>query len=179
VLFYNGSQEFTAYNKVLEVKSSPVQAMAAGVNSETPENVLRFESRLKAAEVVKRVLHCRSFSECWNFKLAKEKLLQDFDTVVQNVGRQLELNFMEDVERLLALRERTRYSWQAFIAEKGIPLFLMQYNNDFELVKKLLLAAYQRRQAFYILKQLKQFYSEHRTPAERHLLKELREKLAA
>jgi len=179
VLFFNGSQEFTAYNKVLEVKGSPVQSAAAGITPSTPENILRFESRLKAAEVVKRVLHCRSFLDCWNFKLAKEKLLQDFDSIIQNVGQQLELNFMEDTGRLLALREKSRYSWQLFIAEKGIPLFLAQYNNDFELIKKLLLTAYQRRQAFYILKQLKLFYAEHRTPQDRHLLKELREKLAA
>lgn len=178
VLFFNGSQEFTAYNKVLEVKNSPVQSAAAGITAATPENILRFESRLKAAEVVKRTLHCRTFSECWNFKLAKEKLLKDFDEIVQNVGQQLELNFMEDSEKLLSLRER-RNSFFLFISEKGIPLFLAQYNNDFELIKKLLLTAYQRRQAFYYLKQLKEFYAEHRTPKDRHLLQELREKLAA
>jgi len=178
VLFFNGSQEFTAYNKVLEVKNSPVQSAAAGITAATPENILRFESRLKAAEVVKRTLHCRTFAECWNFKLAKEKLLQDFDAIIQNVGQQLELNFMEDSEKLLSLRER-RNSFFLFISEKGIPLFLAQYNNDFELIKKLLLTAYQRRQAFYYLKQLKEFYAEHRTPKDRHLLQELREKLAA
>jgi hypothetical protein len=180
VLFFNGSQEFTAYNKLLEVKNSPVQSAAAGITAETPENILRFESRLKAAEVVKRVLHCRSFSECWNFKLAKEKLLQDFDTIIQNVGQQLELNFMEDSEKLLLLRDKVkRNSFFLFISEKGIPLFLAQYNNDFELIKKLLYTAYQKRQALYYLKQLKQFYAEHRTPQDRHLLQELREKLAA
>jgi len=178
VLFFNGSQEFTAYNKVLEVKNSPVQSAAAGIGIATPEDILRFESRLKAAEVVKRVLHCRTFSECWNFKLAKEKLLKDFDEIVQNVGQQLELNFMEDSEKLLTLRDK-RNSFFLFISEKGIPLFLAQYNNDFELIKKLLLTAYQRRQAFYYLKQLKKFYSEHRTPEDRHLLQELREKLSA
>lgn len=179
VLFYNGSQEFTAYNKVLEVRQNESQALAAGVNRETAENILRFESRMKKAEAVKRELHCRTFSECWNFEQAKKKLLKDFDTIIQNVGQQLELNFKEDSERLLALREKTRYSWGLFIAEKGIPLFLVQYNYDLELVKKLLLEAYQRRQAFYILKQLKQFIAEHRTPEQRHLLEECRLKLAA
>jgi len=178
VLFFNGSQEFTAYNKVLEVKGSPVQSAAAGITPSTPENILRFESRLKNAETVKRTLHRRTFLECWNFKLAKEKLLSDFDTIVQNVGQQLELNFMEDSEKLLSLRDK-RNSFFLFISEKGIPLFLAQYNNDFELIKKLLLTAYQRRQAFYYLKQLKQFYAEHRTPQDRHLLQELREKLSA
>jgi len=179
VLFFNGSQEFTAYNKVLEVKQNESQAAAAGVNSATPENVLRFESRLKKAEVVKRELHCRTFSECWNFELAQKKLLKDFDAIVQNVGQQLELNFKEDTERLLALREKSRYSWNLFIAEKGIPLFLIQYNYDLELIKKLLFEAYQRRQAYYILKQLKQFIAEHRTPEQRNLLEEVRCKLAA
>lgn len=66
-----------------------------------------------------------------------------------------------------------------YLAEQGTELFLFKYQNDLELIKKLLLEVYQRRQAFYILKQLKQFIAEHRTPEQRDLLSEMRQKLAA
>lgn len=179
VLWYNGSQEFTAYNKVLEVKNSK-QALAAGVDSSSIENILRLESRLKSSAVVKRQFsQRRSFAECYDFKLAKDKLLADYDSLVLNIGEQLQLNFLEDLERLQELREKTRYGWQLFLAEYGTGLFLAKYSYDLELVKKLLLEAYSRRQAYYILKKLKLFIADHRTKQERHLLQELREKLAA
>lgn len=179
VLFFNGSQEFTAYNKILEVKRNESQAAAAGITESTLENVLRFESRLKAAKVIQNTLRRRTFLECFDFKVAKEKLVSDFETVVLNNGQQIELNFLEDIERLQALRENKRYSWNLFLAEQGAGLFLLKYNHDLELVKKLLLQVYQRRQAFYILKQLKQYIAEHRTPEQRDLISEMRQKLAA
>jgi hypothetical protein len=179
VLFFNGSQEFTAYNKVLEVKSSKY-ATVAGVDKDTPEDILRLESRLKSAAVVKRILHQRrTLGECFNFDMAKEKLLNDFDTLVLNVGSQLELNFNSDLERLQALRERSRYGWRLFLSEQGVDLFLLKYGYDLELVKKLLLEAFSRRQTYNILKELKLFIAERRTPEQRDLLKELRFKLAA
>jgi hypothetical protein len=179
VLWYNGSQEFTAYNKVLEVKGSK-QALALGIEPSTKEDILRLESRMKSAAVVKRILsQRRTFAECYNFKLAKEKLLTDFDGLVLNIGEQLQLNFLEDLERLQALRDKSRYSWQLFLSEYGTGLFLAKYSYDLELIKKLLLEAYSRRQAYNILKNLKLFIAEHRTPKERFLLRELREKLAA
>lgn len=179
VLFFNGSQEFTAYNKILEVKQNEEQAAAAGIDKDTPENVLRFESRLKSAGVIQRETHRRTFSEVWNFDIARAKLLSDFDGIVLNSGQQLLINFNEDIERLQHLRSKTRYAWNLFLAEQGTELFLFKYQNDLELIKKLLLEAYQRRQAFYILKQLKQFIAEHRTPEQRDLLTEMRQKLAA
>lgn len=179
VLFFNGSQEFTAYNKILEVKRNESQAAAAGITESTPENVLRFESRLKAAKVIQNTLRRRTFLECFDFKVAKEKLVGDFETVVLNNGQQIELNFLEDIERLQVLRENKRYSWNLFLAEQGTGLFLLKYNHDLELVKKLLLQVYQRRQAFYILNQLKQYIAEHRTPEQRDLISEMRQKLAA
>lgn len=179
VLWMNGSQEFTAYNKVLEVRNSK-QAAAAGVTLDTPENILRLESRMKAAAVIKRTLQQRrTFAECYNFELAKEKLLCDYDALVLNVGEQLQLNFNEDLERLQALREKTRYSWSLFLAEQGTELFLVKYGYDLELVKKLLLETYKRRQVFNIVKNLKLYIAEHRTKEQRHLLEEIRSKLAA
>ena len=179
VLFFNGSQEFTAYNKVLEVKSSK-GAAAAGIDPNAPENILRLESRLKSAAVVKRTLQQRrTLAECYNFKVAREKLLTDFDTLVLNVGSQLELNFNSDLERLQVLRERSRYGWRLFLSEQGVDLFLLKYGYDLELVKKLLLEAFSRRQAYNILKELKLSIAERRTPEQRDLLKELRFKLAA
>lgn len=178
VLWYNGSQEFTAYNKVLEVKSSK-QAAAAGVDSSSAENILRLESRLKSAAVVRAQFYeQRNFSQCYNFELAKKKLLADYDKLVLNIGEQLQLNFLEDLERLQALRE-TRNGWQLFLAEYGTGLFLAKYNYDLELVKKLLQETYGKTQTYNILKKLKLFIAEHRTKEERHLLQELREKLAA
>ena len=179
VLWYNGSQEFTAYNKVLEVKNSK-QAAAAGVDSSSAENILRLESRLKSAAVVKRQFsQRRSFSECYDFELAKKKLLADYDKLVLNIGEQLQINFLEDLERLQELRAKSRYSWQLFLAEYGTGLFLAKYDYNMDTIKELLLETYSRRQAFNILKKLKLFIAEHRTKEERHLLQELREKLAA
>ncbi len=179
VLFFNGSQEFTAYNKVLEVKSSK-GAAAAGIDPNAPENILRLESRLKSAAVVKRTLQQRrTLAECYNFKVAREKLLTDFDTLVLNVGSQLELNFNSDLERLQVLRERSRYGWRLFLSEQGVDLFLLKYGYDLELVKKLLLEAFSRRQTYNILRELKLSIAERRTPEQRDLLKELRIKLAA
>lgn len=179
VLWMNGSQEFTAYNKILEVKNSK-QAAAAGITVDTPENVLRLESRLKAAAVIKRALQQkRTFAECYDFRLAKEKLLSDFDTLVLNIGEQLQIDFNDDLERLQSLREKSRYSWSLFLAEQGTELFLLKYGYDLELVKKLLLETYQRRQTYNILKSLKIFIAEHRTKEQRNLLAEVRSKLAA
>lgn len=177
VLWYNGSQEFTAYNKVLEVQSrhKDTRQLVA-----PKQDILRLESRMKRAPVIRQELkERRTLAECFNFELAKQKLLSDYDKLVLNVGEQLQLNFLEDLERLQGLREKTRYSWQLFLAEYGTSFFLAKYNYDLELVKKLLLETYQRRQAYNILKSLKLFIAERRTPEERHLLRELRDKLAA
>lgn len=179
VTFFNKSQELCIYNKVLEVKQDDKQAAAAGVRPDSPENILRIESRMKAADVVQRAIKRRTFSECFDFGLAKQKLLTDFETIVLNIGQQTTLNFNDDIVRLKELREKSRYSWSLFIAEKGIPLFLMQYQYDLELIKKLLFETYQRRQVYYILKGLKIFIAEHRTPKERNLISEIRLKLAA
>lgn len=179
VLFFNGSQEFTAYNKMLEVKSSK-GAAAAGIDPNAPENILRLESRLKTAAVVKRTLQQRrTLAECYNFNVAREKLLTDFDTLVLNVGSQLELNFNSDLERLQVLRERSRYGWRLFLSEQGVDLFLLKYGYDLELVKKLLLEAFSRRQTYNILRELKLSIAERRTPEQRDLLQEVRLKLAA
>ena len=177
VLWYNGSQEFTAYNKVLEVQSHKKVLL----EFITPkQDILRLESRMKRAPVIRQELQERkTFAECYNFELARKKLLSDYDKLVLNVGEQLQLNFLEDLERLQALREKTRYSWQLFLAEYGTSLFLAKYNYDLDLVKKLLRETYQRRQVYNIMKSLKQHIAERRTPEERHLLQELREKLAA
>jgi len=179
VTFFNKSQELCLYNKILEVKQDARQSAAAGVRSDTPENVLRIESRMKAADVVRRSIHRRTFSECFDFDVARSKLLSEFDKLIHDTGRQLELNFNDDLLRLRELKDTVRYSWREFITCKGMPLFLMQYNNDLELIKKLLLSAYSRRHAYDILRDIKDFMSENRTQQERHLLDELKLKLAA
>jgi len=177
VLWYNGSQEFTAYNKVLEVQSHK-KALLEFITPK--QDILRLESRMKRAPVIRQELQERkTFAECYNFELARKKLLSDYDKLVLNVGEQLQLNFLEDLERLQALREKTRYSWQLFLAEYGTSLFLAKYNYDLDLVRKLLREAYGKRQVQNILKSLKEYIAEHRTKEERHLLQELREKLAA
>lgn len=177
VLWYNGSQEFTAYNKVLEVQSRK----KALLELVTPkQDILRLESRMKRAATVRQELKERqTFAECYNFELAKQKMLADYDKLILNVGEQLQLNFLEDLERLQELRDKTRYSWQLFLSEYGTGLFLAKYNYDLELVRKLLAETYKRRQVFNILKSLKQYIAERRSPQERHLLQELRQKLAA
>lgn len=179
VTFFNKSQELCCYNKMREVKHDARQAAAAGVKPDTLENVLRIESRMKAADVVRRSINKRTFSECFDFDIARSKLLSEFNKLIADTGRQLELNFNDDLMRLKELRDTNRYSWRVFIADKGLPLFLMQYQYDIELIKKLLLETYSRRQAYNILRGIKQFVSEHRSPKERHLLEELRVKLAA
>jgi len=177
VLWYNGSQEFTAYNKVLEVQS---HKKALPDIIQPVQDILRLESRMKRAPVIRQELKERkTLAECFDFGLARKKLLSDYDKLVLNVGEQLQINFFEDLERLQELREKSRYSWQLFLSEYGTSLFLAKYDYNLDLVKKLLSETYQKTQVYKILKSLKYYIAERRTPEERHLLQELREKLAA
>ena len=179
VLFFNGSQEFTAYNKVLEVKSSK-GAAAAGVTEDTPENVLRLESRLKSAAVVKRTLQQRrTFAECYNFKVAREKLLSDFDSLVLNIGSQLELNFNDFSSELEYYKRQGRDALGQIEKRYGRDAILAMFQCDLETFQACLSKHYSKRQVYYIKKNYKQHIAERRTPEERHLLQEVREKLAA
>ena len=182
VLFRNGSQQFTAYNKVLEVKNSKnaAAAVAAGVNKDTPENVLRLESRLMTAAVVKRTLQQRrTLEECYNFKVAREKLLTDFDKLVLNVGSQLELSFNSFSSELEYYKRQGRDALGQIEKRYGRDTILAMFQNDTEALQTCLAKHYSRRQVYYILKNYKQHIAERRTPEQRDLLKELRFKLAA
>jgi len=179
VLFFNGSQEFTAYNKVLEVKSSK-GAAAAGIDPNAPENILRLESRLKSAAVVKRTLQQRrTFAECYNFKVAREKLLSDFDSLVLNIGSQLELNFNDFSSELEYYKRQGRDALGQIEKRYGRDAILAMFQCDLETFQACLSKHYSKRQVYYIKKNYKQHIAERRTPEERHLLQEVREKLAA
>lgn len=179
ILFFNGSQEFTAYNKVLEVKNSK-SAAVAGVNKDTPENILRLESRLKSAAVIKRTLQQRrTFGECYNFKVAREKLLSDFDTLVLNVGQQLELNFNDFSMELEYYKRQGRDAIGQIEKRYGRSTILAMFQNELGTLQTCLLKHYSKRQVYYIIKNYKQHIAERRTPEQRDLLQELRSKLAA
>jgi len=179
ILFFNGSQEFTAYNKVLEVKNSK-SAAVAGVNKDTPENILRLESRLKSAAVIKRTLQQRrTFGECYNFKVAREKLLSDFDTLVLNVGQQLELNFNDFSMELEYYKRQGRDAIGQIEKRYGRSAILAMFQNELGTLQTCLLKHYSKRQVYYIIKNYKQHIAECRTPEQRDLLQELRSKLAA
>lgn len=179
VTFFNKSQELCAYNKVLEVKSDARQALAAGVTAETPENILRIESRLKKARVVQSILKRRTFAECFDFDLARQKLLADYDKTILNVGLQLELNFNFLDELLAEYRLAGRDALGQIEKKFGRDSIIKMFGEDMELLKSWLLRHYERRQAFYHLKSYKRHIAERRTPEERDLLGELRSKLAA
>lgn len=179
VTFFNKSQELSAYNKVLEVKNDARQALAAGVTAETPENILRLESRLKKARVVQSILKRRTFEECYDFELAKKKLLEDFDKTVLNVGQQLELNF-NYLDSLLAEYRVSGRDALGHIEKKfGRDSIIAMFGEDLELLRAWLFRHYARRQALKHLKSYKQHIAERRTPEQRDLLGELRAKLAA
>lgn len=180
VTFFNGSQEFTAYNKVLETLNDEYSAGMAGITKDTKQDKLRLESRLKKAKVIQRHLKRKTFAECFDFDLAKKKLLNDFDTLVLENGQQIELNFNNDLERLQELRSiHERGAFQRWKAEHGTTGILLQYNYDLELIRKLLLNVFSKRMVAYHIRELKQFISQSRTKEQRHLLQEIRYKLAA
>lgn len=179
VTFFNKSQELCAYNKVLEVKQDAIQALAAGVTPETPENILRLEKRLKKAKVVQSILKRRTFSECFDFELAKKKLLEDFDKTVMNVGQQLELNLNFMDELLSEHRSLGRDGLGQIEKRFGRDYILLLFQEDMELLKAWLFRHYERRQAYYHLANYRRHLAERRTPEQRDLLGELRAKLAA
>lgn len=61
----------------------------------------------------------------------------------------------------------------------GRDSIIAMFGDDMELLKYWLLRHYERRMAFYHLKNYKRHIAERRTPEQRDLLGELRAKLAA
>jgi len=180
VTFYNGSQAFTAYNKILEVLSNDYSSKIAGITKETKQNILRLESRLLKARAIQQNLKRKTFVECFDFELGKRKLITDFNKLVLDDGQQLELNFNSDLERLQELRSiYERGAFQQWRAEYGTAGILLKYNYDLDLIRKLLLNVFSKRMTAYHLRELKAFISQHRTQEQRNLLQEIRYKLAA
>lgn len=178
--FFNGSQEFCAYNKILETLAHYSSAESAGIDKNTKQDILRIESRLKKARTIQNTLKRKTFAECFNFDLAKNKLLSDFNRLVLDSGEQLELNFNDDLQRLQELRSiHERGAFHRWKAEQGTAGILLRYNYDLELIRKLLMNVLGKRMTAYHLKEFKQFISDHRTKEQRHLLQEIRYKLAA
>jgi len=135
---------------------------------------------MKAADVIQRAIKKRTFSECFDFDIARQKLLAEFDKISTDTNRQLELNFNNDLLRLKELRSKKRYASNYFMAEQGIELFLIKYNYEWQVIKKLYLeAGFTRQNVCKIIREFKKFIAEHRTPKERNLIAEIRRKLAA
>ena len=182
VSFRNKSQDFTFYNKLKEVKEdkeTPLELFEQLKDS--PETVLRVESRMKRAQVVESELSPGlRFTAAFDSALCKRKLLKDFDTLVPSSDKQLDFNFRANSELLeFIASKRKRGVFGAFLSVKGTEQFLNEFCYDFAKIKEFLEVHYKRAQVFNILREIKENQSLILEHQERDLLTELRSKIAA
>ena len=180
--FRNRSQDFSLYNKIRELKQdreTPLELFEKLMSER--ENILRVESRMKRAQVVKsELLPGLKFTSAFNTELCKRKLLKDFDTLVPSPDKQIDFDFRANSELLKFIAsKRKRGVFKEFVATKGAERFLEDFRFDFPKVREFLETHYKRRQTFSILRELKEYQSLILEHQERDLLGELRSKIAA
>lgn len=173
VLFKNSCWQFSAYNKIREIKQDAKQRYAAHIDSDTPERMLRFECRLMRGANIKRILKRRTFAECFDAKLSRRMLLDKFDSLKVDLAAQQKINNSE----LAFLFANYRHAQvERYIAAKVI---LQDVGCDLELLRQYLQVRYKERQVRNIISYYRSVIDSMRPPAERDIFREMRQKLAA
>lgn len=173
VLFKNSCWQFSAYNKIKEIKQDTKQRYAAAIDSDTPEKMLRFEYRIMRGANVKRILKRRTFAECFDAGLSRKLLLNKFDSLNVDLAAQQRINNSE----LSFLFANFRHAQvERYIAAK---IILQEVNFDLELLRQYLQVRYKERQMRNIISHYRQVMDSMRAPAQRDIFREMRQKLAA
>jgi len=173
-LWKNASWQFTAYNKIKQVKDDVKQLYNSGIGKNSQENILRFECRIMRSVNVQRMLNKRKiFADCFDVDLSRKLLLSKFDELKVDIAAQQEINGSE-LAQLFA--DYGHIQVQKRIAMKAI---LNSVNYDLDLLEQYLLARYSKRQVRYIRHDYEVFIDSMRPAVQRNLFAEMRQKLAA
>lgn len=173
-LWTNKSWQYTAYDKVNEVKGSVKQRMAAGMVKDTPHNVLRFEYRVVGGNGnVRRILKRRTFAQCYDYSLARQAVLEKFDKLQLDSTTKARIN-NSTLQVMFATGSHGTVKDSI-----AMPLILAAVNNDLDLLQAYLKQRYSDRQAQDIKNEYKAYLNMVNVPAHRDLWQEMRTKLAA
>jgi len=179
-LWKNKSWQFTAYNKIKQIKDEKDQKQIhqlykAGMPIKNlPENVLRFEYRIFRSANVQRILNKRkTFADCFDIDLSRKVLLNKFDSLKVDIEAQQKINSSQ-LAQLFA--DFGHIQVQKRIAMEVI---LNSVNFDLDLLERYLSARYSERQVRYIRRDYEKFIDSMRPAVQRDLFAEMRQKLAA
>ena len=173
VLFRNDSWQYTAYDKVRDVMADTKQRSAADIDKDTPHNVLRFEYRIMRGVNVGRILKRRTFKDCYDLSLSRQKLLDKFDKLQLDTDRHEVIN-NSGLAHLFATQSHAEV--KNYIA---MPIILQLVNYDLDLLESYLQVRYSKKQAGNIREEYKAYLYQAIVPAHRDLFAEMRSKLAA
>ena len=173
LLFKNGVCQFAIYDKVRELLADKKQRIAAGVAADIPHNRLRFESRTFKSKNVQKLTGRQTLAECFDLKIARARLLSDFDKL--RIDNQM-IDTMNGFELGYLFANYSRVQVEKYIAAQVI---LRAVDNDFVLLAQYLSARYKPRHVRNLINYYRSVCDRMRDRSKRDLLAELRYKLAA
>jgi hypothetical protein len=178
--FRNKQREFIIYNKIRSINTNKNCLAERHLINGQPENILRFESKFKTGASINREFGRFVIDKAFSSELCKKIMKKEMDNLERDSNEQLELNFEENdmlMERIKSIRSRNTFLF--FLAAQQTPIFLLQHQYNYGLMKKFLFRHYKKSQVYEQISLLESL-NEFIIPKEqRDLLSEIRYKLAA
>jgi len=185
VLFRNKERQFTAYNKLAEVKhEAKKNPVLRSLIQGREENLVRLETRLLGSKSVSRVFNERETRDVnlklvWVQNKSIEIIRGDLGRLTRVKPEQLKISFNENDERLRYFIEQgMRNSFYEFWADCGTENLLKSFGNDFELLKEWLLQYYPKATVYRLIKKVRESQARMLTPSQKDLLRELNDLLS-
>jgi hypothetical protein len=175
--FRNTRRELSFYDKIKEIRSHKMSDDLYETIKDRPNNILRIESKLRKANVVKREFGEMDLSSMLSEKLSTEKLLMEYDGLTQCDSQQLDFNFQSNVELVERIREKRGRAINKLLEIKGSQRLLAECNYDWTVVKDFLTVVCDRATAYRWIKKLQANSDIMRVERDRDLIAEIRNKI--
>ena len=176
--FRNTNRELCFYDKVKEVRSGKLTPELFEVVRDLPNNILRVETRLRKASVVKKEYSGLTVDQILSEKLSTAKLVKEFNGLTRSDSEQLQFNFQNNIELVEALREKRSRAVSKFFEVKGTTQFLSECGHNWNLVKEFLDQVCGKSSAYNWIRKLQQNSAIMRVERDKNLISEIKQKLS-
>jgi hypothetical protein len=178
--FRNGRRELCFYDKVREVRSDKKLSgeLVEYVNS-LPNDILRVETRLRRANVVRSDYKDMSIHSMLDERLSSDRLLSEFNGLTKSDADQLSFNFNSNVELIEYIKtKRSRNVFGRFLEVRGTSQLLAECGYNWSVVRELLEAVLKDRSSVYRwMQKIKRHQAVAMVERDRNLIGEIHNKL--